>query len=99
MKEGWRSPTVVRVATLMVVEDDQTIGSIVGSRLRAEGHDVTWVVTGRAAMDVALRTRPELVLLDLGLPDLDGVEVCRRLRVFLPDAILVVVTARDEEMD
>jgi DNA-binding response OmpR family regulator len=90
---------VVGVAVLLVVEDDETIGSIVESRLRAEHHAVTWVAGGQAAVDAALRTNPELVLLDLGLPDVDGVEVCRRLRLLLPEAILVVVTARDEEMD
>jgi DNA-binding response OmpR family regulator len=83
----------------MLVEDDHTIGSIVGSRLQAEGHDVTWVATGHAALEAALRISPGLVLLDLGLPDLDGIELCRRLRVFFPEAVIVVVTARDEEMD
>jgi DNA-binding response OmpR family regulator len=90
---------VTGVAPLLVVEDDETIGSILASRLRAEGHDVTWVVSGHAALDVVAVGEPELVLLDLGLPDRDGIDVCRRIRVLLPESVIVVVTARDEEMD
>jgi DNA-binding response OmpR family regulator len=61
-------------------------------------------VTDAAAIDVAatdddVAAGVDLVLLDLGLPDLDGVEVCRRLRSRLPHAVLVILTARDEEMD
>jgi DNA-binding response OmpR family regulator len=90
---------VVGVAVLLVVEDDETIGSIVESRLRAEHHAVTWVAGGQAAVDAALRTNPELVLLDLGLPDVDGVEVCRRLRAAAPGTTIIMLTARGAEID
>jgi DNA-binding response OmpR family regulator len=86
------------VAQLWVVEDDDTIRGVLSSRLQAEGHQVRALPDGGSALVRSLPS-PDLVLLDLGLPDLEGTEVCRRLRVTHPDAVLVVVTARDDEMD
>jgi DNA-binding response OmpR family regulator len=89
---------VVVVARLLVVEDDETIGDALRTSLRAHGHEVRWERSGRNALNAS--TYPvDLVLLDLGLPDLDGVEVCRRLRAALPGAVIVILTARTEEMD
>ena len=58
-----------------------------------------WVTTGAAGLAAAAERPFDLALLHLGLPDMDGVEVCRRLRVVLPGCVLVVLTARDEEID
>lgn len=93
----WPYPALV--ARLLVVEDDDTIGSLLQSGLSAHGHDVTWVRTGRRALQEATLAEYDLVLLDLGLPDLDGVEVCRRLRDRQPGCVLVMLTARKDEMD
>ncbi|MBW0115143.1 response regulator transcription factor [Pseudonocardia abyssalis] len=87
------------MARLLVVEDDETIGGVLNTSLLAHGHDVTWVRTGQGALREAAAHDLDLVLLDLGLPDLDGVEVCRRLRTQQPGAVLVVLTARTDEMD
>ncbi|MGH3814021.1 MAG: response regulator transcription factor [Pseudonocardiaceae bacterium] len=87
------------MSRVLVVEDDETIGSVLDSSLRAHGHHVTWQRTGRSALRVASETEFDLVLLDLGLPDLDGVEVCRQLRASNPTTVLVILTARTEEMD
>jgi DNA-binding response OmpR family regulator len=87
------------VSRLLVVEDDETIGSVLESSLRAHGHQVGWQRSGRGALHAASETDFDLVLLDLGLPDLDGVEVCRQLRANNPTAVLVILTARTEEMD
>jgi DNA-binding response OmpR family regulator len=87
------------MARLMVVEDDDTIGGHLESSLRVHGHDVTWQKNGRGALQAAEDADFDLVLLDLGLPDLDGVEVCRQLRSRQPSSVLVMLTARDEEMD
>ena len=94
------------MADLLVVEDDETIGRALSAGLRQHGHAVSWQRTGRGAVEAAAGASagasgrgPDLVLLDLGLPDLDGVEVCRRLRTALPDAVIVILTARAEEMD
>src|SRR5918999_3503911 len=91
--------TLVDVANLLVVEDDETIGGALSRSLRAHGHDVVWHRGGRTALREAERQDFELVLLDLGLPDLDGVEVCRRLRGAQPAAVIVMLTARTDEMD
>jgi DNA-binding response OmpR family regulator len=87
------------MARLMVVEDDATIGGYLEASLRAHGHDVVWQRTGQGALRASEAVEFELVLLDLGLPDLDGVEVCRQLRGRQPPPVLVMLTARDEEMD
>ncbi|MHA7650834.1 response regulator transcription factor [Mycobacterium sp. ML4] len=87
------------MAQLLVVEDDQTIGNLLVDGLRAHGHEVSWARSGRGALREAAVEDFELVLLDLGLPDLDGVEVCRQLRDTLPSAVLVILTARDAEID
>jgi DNA-binding response OmpR family regulator len=90
---------VGRVARLLVVEDDETIGRTLASSLGSHGHEVVWERAGFAAIGTASSTVFDLVLLDLGLPDLDGVEVCRRLRAEQPGAVVVILTARTEEMD
>jgi len=87
------------MARLLVVEDDETIGGHLESSLGAHGHEVVWRRTGRGALEETAADEFDLVLLDLGLPDLDGVEVCRQMRGQQPGAVLVMVTARDEEMD
>ncbi len=87
------------VARLLVVEDDPTIGGGLEASLGAHGHRVVWERSGAAALRAAADRPFDLVLLDLGLPDLDGVEVCRRLRGTQPGAVLVILTARTEEMD
>ena len=90
---------MIPVADLLIVEDDGTIGSALTSGLRAHGHAVSWQRTGRKALDAATGRVFDLVLLDLGLPDLDGIEVCRQLRASQPGTVLVVLTARTDEMD
>src|SRR3954471_7020584 len=87
------------MADLLVVEDDETIGAALESGLRSHGHQVWWKRTARGALDAAGRRAFDLVLLDLGLPDLDGVEVCRRLRLAQPGTVLVILTARRDEID
>ena len=87
------------MSSLLVVEDDRTIGMLLEYGLRAGGHEVAWCREGREAIEVARRQPPDVVLLDLGLPDLDGVEVCRTLRDMHPSAVILMVTARREVVD
>ena len=61
------------MADLLVVEDDETIGTALSTGLRAHGHAVSWQRTGRGALDAAAGRVFDLALLDLGLPDLDGI--------------------------
>ncbi|MEY9874580.1 DNA-binding response OmpR family regulator [Streptacidiphilus sp. MAP12-33] len=81
---------------VLVVEDDQGIADSLVRGLTRAGYAVRRAGTGAEAL--AARPTPDVVLLDLGLPDLDGVEVCRRLRR-QSDAAIIVVTARGEEAD
>ena len=68
----------------MIVEDDPAIGAMLANGLSANGHQVTWQRTGASALETARTQAPDLVLLDLGLPGLDGIEVCRRIRSGAP---------------
>jgi len=86
-------------ASVLLVEDDETIGRALHRSLVLHGYEVQWESTGRGALAAAQVRERDLVLLDLGLPDLDGVEVCRRLRRMSPDSVLVMLTARQDEMD
>ena len=83
----------------MLVEDDQRIGPLVVSALRDHGHEASWSLTGADAIQVARSTPLDLVLLDLGLPDVDGIDVCRILRAEQPDVVIIMLTARGEDMD
>ncbi|WP_198016866.1 response regulator transcription factor [Nocardioides sp. CF8] len=82
----------------LVVEDEADLASLVGSYLERGGFQVTLTGDGRDAVRFAREVDPDLVVLDLGLPGLDGVEVCRQLRTF-SDAYVVMLTARAEEVD
>ncbi len=86
-------------ALILVVEDDEAIGSSLSSVLRGQGYEVEWQQTAQGALEAARRLAPDLVLLDLGLPDGDGVDVCRTIRTTGQDARIVILTARAEEID
>jgi DNA-binding response OmpR family regulator len=86
-------------ARVLVVEDDETIGGGLRDTLTAQGYHCAWVMTGADALARAEAERPDLVLLDLRLPDIDGVEVCRRLRAAGTAATIVMLTARRDEID
>jgi DNA-binding response OmpR family regulator len=87
------------MARLLVVEDDAAIAAPLVRALRREGYDVDLVDRGGDAVDRAETVLYDLVLLDLGLPDADGVDVCRRLKATRPQLPIVMVTARQEELD
>jgi DNA-binding response OmpR family regulator len=84
---------------VLVVEDDEAIGRGLAQALTSQGYAVRWAATGSDGLREATEAAPDLVLLDLGLPDLDGVEVCRRLRAVAPGTTIVMLTARDAEID
>jgi DNA-binding response OmpR family regulator len=84
---------------ILVIEDDDAIAASLQRVLEAEGHHVDRHATGESGLASARREGPDLALLDLGLPDLDGIEVCRRLRAAHPALKIVILTARTEEMD
>ena len=83
---------------ILIVDDEPNIISTVVPLLRARGYDVQSAMSGRAAVEAAERDAFDLVVLDLGLPDIDGVEVCRRIRQASAVPI-VVLSARGAEGD
>ena len=83
---------------VLVVDDDPTVSEVVARYLERDGYAVETVADGRTALDRALAEPPDLVILDLMLPGIDGLEVCRRLRALAPVPI-VILTARGQESD
>lgn len=81
-----------------MVEDAPEAVTLLRAVLGRDDFEVTVVGDGNRAVQAARELRPEVVLLDLGLPGMDGIDVCRRLRAF-SDAYIIMVTARDEETD
>ena len=67
-------------ARVLLVDDEPNIIATVGTLLRAQGYDLSVAMTGRAALEGFEREKPDLIVLDLGLPDMDGVEVCMQMR-------------------
>lgn len=92
---GKRPPSGLRA---MIVEDEAPLATLVGTYLERDGFEIAITGDGRDAVALARRVDPDIVVLDLGLPGLDGVEVCRNLRTF-SDAYVVMLTARTEEVD
>lgn len=84
--------------TVLVVEDEKDLATMVGSYLQRAGYAAPLVHTGPDAIDAAHAVHPDVIVLDLGLPGLDGIEVCRRLRTFT-DCYILMLTARADEVD
>jgi DNA-binding response OmpR family regulator len=84
---------------ILLIEDDRDIAGIVSSNLRDEGYRVEQAADGRAGLERALRDPPDLVILDLGLPLVDGMDVCRRIRSRDPSTPILMLTARSGEAD
>jgi len=86
------------VVNVLIVEDDDAISATLGDGLESAGHDTYVASTGRAAIEAHASRRFDVILLDLGLPDLDGRDVFRELRS-IRDIPVIMVTARSEEFD
>ena len=84
---------------VLVVEDEEDIAFPLVRTLEREGYDVTWVDSGQTALDSLSSEPAAVVILDLGLPDMDGLEVCRRARDAGYDGAIMIVTARAGELD
>jgi len=86
------------MATILIIEDDQRIRETLAVRLSERGHDIETVGRAMEGVERAVSGGFDVVILDLGLPDLDGVEALRMIRA-VSDVPIVVATARDEEKD
>jgi DNA-binding response OmpR family regulator len=84
--------------TVLVVEDETSIASFVALYLKNAGYRIQAAGTGREALERVASEKPDLIVLDLMLPDIDGLEVCRRVRQS-SDVPILMLTARDEDVD
>jgi two-component system alkaline phosphatase synthesis response regulator PhoP len=84
--------------TILVVEDEASIASFVALYLKNAGYAVRTAATGGEALQAVSAEQPSLIVLDLNLPDVDGIEVCRRVRK-TADVPILMLTARDEDVD
>jgi len=91
-------PAAASGALLLLVEDEPSVGGLVRTYLERSGYRVVWVRSGEDALVELGRQSPRLVVLDVGLPGIDGFEVCRRIRARSSVPVLML-TARDEEPD
>jgi DNA-binding response OmpR family regulator len=94
-EEGGPAPARLRA---LVVDDEEPLVRLVGSYLEREGFEVLRAGDGERAVELAREGRPDVIVLDLMLPGIDGLEACRRIRAF-SDAYIVMLTARAEEID
>jgi DNA-binding response OmpR family regulator len=92
------TPSSAPPVRVLVVEDEAPIRRVVVGYLQREGFEVSEAANGLEAVELARQVRPQVIVLDLGLPGIDGVEVCRTVRTF-SDAYVVMLTARAEEVD
>ena len=88
-------------AVVLIVEDELEIAELIQFHIEREGYTARVVQSGRIALDVVKREKPDLIMLDLMLPDVDGLEVCRRLKweEASRDIPILMVTAKGEESD
>lgn len=91
------------MAKVLVVDDEPSLVSTIGYNLRREGHEVVTAADGARAVEVARREQPDLVVLDLMLPKMDGLEVCRQIRqspiTHLRNVPILMLTAKADEVD
>ena len=93
MKTEGSAPTKV-----LVVDDERALAAVIASYLSKAGHHVSQAYTGTDAVIQARAVDPDVIVLDLGLPGLDGIEVCRQIRTF-SDCYILILTARGDEVD
>ncbi|MBN9103707.1 MAG: response regulator transcription factor [Propionibacteriaceae bacterium] len=89
---------VPRPSRVLIVDDERALAQVLGSYLVKAGYEVHYAVDGPSSVSAARELDPEVILLDLGLPGLDGLEVCRQVRTF-SDCYILMITARDDETD
>ncbi|AWK73383.1 MULTISPECIES: response regulator transcription factor [Rhodococcus] len=87
------------MTAVLLAEDDEAIAAPLSRALGREGYDVTIEHTGPAALEQALDGAYDLLILDLGLPGMDGLEVCRQVRAHSSDLAVLMLTARTDEVD
>ena len=84
---------------ILVIEDEVSISTLLQYNLKQAGFDVLQAYDGQEGLDVAIAEKPNLIMLDLMLPKLDGMEVCKELRIQKIDIPIIMLTAKDDEFD
>ncbi len=87
------------MAMILVVEDDKDIAGLVALHLRDGGHEVRVVHDGEEGLNEALSGQHELIILDIMLPNVDGLELCRHVRTKQPEVLILMLTAKSAEID
>ena len=85
--------------TILIIEDDTSILRVINDNLKYEGYRVTSETDGKKGLKLALETPPDLLLLDIMLPGMNGYEICRKLKNEYPELPIIMITARGSEMD
>lgn len=96
MENEYIEPSIQR--TILIVDDEQPIVDILAYNLRKEGYNTIEANDGETAVELALNRKPDLILLDVMLPRMDGLTVCKTIRAKL-DVPILMLTAKDEEID
>lgn len=86
------------IAKILLIEDESSIADNILYALKTEGFDVTWLKLGSEGLDYVRSKSPDVVILDIGLPDISGFEVCKQIRL-CSQVPIIFLTARDEEVD
>jgi DNA-binding response OmpR family regulator len=86
-------------ARVLVVEDDETMAGVLSAYLTQAGYEALWASDGTEALNIWSRTKPDVVILDILLPTISGLEVLRRRRASADDAAVIILSARGEEED
>jgi DNA-binding response OmpR family regulator len=92
------APLVGVARRVLIVDDEEPLARLVGTYLERDGFEVVLAFDGRSGVQAAREVDPDVLVLDLGLPGIDGLEVCRKVRTF-SDCYVVMLTARSEEVD
>jgi DNA-binding response OmpR family regulator len=87
------------VTRVLLVEDDRDIAEPLARALGREGYDVSSAGDGHVALETVLDAPPDLIILDIGLPGMDGLDVCRHVRELRPQVPILMLTARDGELE
>lgn len=85
--------------TILIVDDEQSIIDILVYNLRKEGYNTIEANDGLAAVDMALEQKPNLILLDIMLPKMDGLTACKKIKSTIPNVPILILSAKDEELD
>ncbi|HBI04799.1 MAG TPA: DNA-binding response regulator, partial [Paenibacillaceae bacterium] len=84
---------------LLIVDDEQSILTLLEFNLKKAGYEVIKAMDGNQAVKLAIEGNPDLMILDIMLPGMDGIEVCKKLRMEKVDLPILMLTAKDDEFD